>query len=351
MEPGITIQLIWPLAAEEAFESAFECIEPAHLLSAALKFVELEDRQFKMMTQDNAIVRLLVRERDVAREKLAARAITVPDDSRTMRHAMRAKIGQGGYNRQKEQSILRSSAAMEICNAAEEAARTMGERYWGAAHLLTALLDTPTENIAAVMAEWGGSAAASKAETPLLDARARDVTAEACERKLQRDDDCMADPAFKVLLDMVLSPENNKVLLIQATGRAPEALVEQAAVLFVGDNPPKGSRGKRIIEISLNRLAKETATNEDIEERLDGMLRETNEAGNVILWFSAFHRLLILGQPKLVEILEKHIAYADAPAIASTSDASFIEHIKDNKAWKKGFHAVWLHDVPSSVQL
>ncbi len=351
MEPGISIQLIWPLAAEEAFESAFECIEPAHLLAAALKFAELEDRQFKMMAQDNAIVRLLARQRDAAIEKLAARDITVPDDSRTIRHEVRAKIGQGGYSRQKGQSILRSSAAMEICDAAEEAAKSAGERYWEAVHLLTVLFDMPTGNIAEIMGERGRSEALSKAETPLLDARAREVTAEAREGKLQPDDDCMADPAFKVLLDMILGTDNNKVILIQATGRAPEALLEQVAVLFVGDDPPKGSRGKKIVEISLNRLAKETATNEDIEERLNGMLREAGAAGNIVLWFSAFHRFLILGQPRLVELLEKHIAHSDAPVIASTNDASFIEHIKDNKAWKKTFHAVWLHDVPSKLQL
>ena len=69
MDPGLSIQIVWPLAAEEAVAAEFECIEPAHLLNAILKFAELEDRHFERMVEEGALAQLLAKERDAVRAR------------------------------------------------------------------------------------------------------------------------------------------------------------------------------------------------------------------------------------------------------------------------------------------
>jgi len=42
MKPSISIQIVWPLAAQEAVALEYEFIEPSHLFLGTLKFAELE---------------------------------------------------------------------------------------------------------------------------------------------------------------------------------------------------------------------------------------------------------------------------------------------------------------------
>lgn len=351
MDPGLSIQIIWPLAAEEAIAGEFEFIEPAHMLNAVLKFAELEDRQFKRMVDDDTIAGLLGGARNAVRAMLQEHAVDVPEGSAAIRRALRERMGQGGHGQQRGRIIHRSEAAREVSNAAEDVAQMAGERRWEAVHLLAGLLEAPGPRIATVLVEFGAAVGQSRASTPLLQAYGRDLTAEAREAERPADADEKTDPVCRVLLDELLGANTRSVLLVQTGERAPDEVLERLARLFVSDAPPKGSGGKRIIEISLAPLVERTDTTETLEVRLAGLLREAAEAGNVILWFSAFHRYFAMECPGLLRLLEQDFAHTERIAIVSMSEAGYNEYIKSNPAWKAMFHVVWIHETKVLLKL
>jgi len=351
MDPGLSIQIVWPLAAEEAIAAGFERIEPAHLLNAALKFAELEEAHFHQMAQDGAMARQLVQERGAVCAMLRERGVSVPEGSTALRRGLREKLGRGGGGQPRGRVIHRSDAAREVCGAAEAAAQRAGEQRWGAAHLAAELLEAPGTRIASVLAECGVAAGASGADTPLLDQYGRDVTAQAREGALGVSSDAKPDAACKVLLEELLGPNTRNVALVQAGERTPDEVVERLAVLFAGDSPPKGAAGKRIIEVSLARLGEDVTDAETLEERVAGLLREASEAGSVMLWFSTLHCYFALNCPGLLKQVERHLSRSENPAIVSMSKAGYNEHIKSNPAWKKLLRSVWLHDMKDSLQL
>jgi len=96
LNPDISIQLVWPVAAHEAISSRYECIEPAHLFLGILKVAELEKDQLMQFMPERSEVRSIISERDKIREMLGNLDIVVPDKSRPIRYDLRKRIGNGG---------------------------------------------------------------------------------------------------------------------------------------------------------------------------------------------------------------------------------------------------------------
>ena len=351
MDPGLFVQMIWPLAADEAIAGEFECIEPPHIFNAILKCAELDDSDFKRMAKDDVIGALLAKERDATRDKLGEHRIEVPDGSTQIRRALRERLGSGGHATRRRRSIHRSGASREITHTAEDAAQQSGARYMTASHLLDALLDAPGTAMVNVLAEAGASGVHSAQETPRLDKYGRDITALARDGTLPPPNDRDSDPVSKVVMEELFSRGGKSVLLVQAGERAPDEIIAQVAHQIVCDSPPKGASRKRIVELTLAKVGKGTKSSQEVETRLMDLLREASESGNVLLWFSSFHRFLAVDKGKLGERLKERLLGTGITAIASMKERAFTKNLKHDTAWKDVFHTVWIHDLDAPMQL
>ena len=120
MKPGISIQIIWPLAAQEAIAGEFECIEPSHLFLGTLKFAELEERHIEQLVRNPKDTGLLLDERDSIRSKLRDCSIEVPEKSRPIRYGLRKRLGKGGHPYDGQRVIHRSPTSREVFKRAED---------------------------------------------------------------------------------------------------------------------------------------------------------------------------------------------------------------------------------------
>lgn len=351
MEPGLSIQIIWPLAAEEAIAGTSESIEPVHLFNAILKFAELQDEQFERMLRDAVIAPLLVKERDAVKSTLSAHGIDTPKTSTNLRHALRDRYGKGACEHRTGRTIHRSDAAKDLCNRAEDSAQAAGRRRWEAVDLCECLLQTPGTRIAAILAGYGAAPMPACIETPLLDKYGREVTAPADKGGPDQFACAKVDAVCRVVVEYLFGPRRRNALLVETGERTAAQIVVLLAALFGGDAPPKGAAGKRIVELSLPRIAEGATSASEVEARMAGVLREAAESGNVLLWLSAFHLYVTVGEPELGAALSEGLAAGQLLAIASTVQEKYTSHIKPSHVWQRLFQPIWLHTVEVPTRL
>jgi ATP-dependent Clp protease ATP-binding subunit ClpA len=356
MQLALSIQIVWPLAAEEAMAANFECIEPDHLCNALLKFAEVSSEELRVMAANPLLVETLVLQRDALRGKLQQVGIQVPEQSTQIRRMLRQRIGNGGYRGQRDHVIHRSQEARDVCTKAEEAARAASATEWTGEHLLAGLLQNPSRMLASVLMELGVGNVKPAAVTPWLDEHGQDLTALAAQGRLAKVADIgsvlSTDPVCKVVAQTILGQGNNNVLLIQTGKITAMEIVETLAQVFAGNQPPNGARGKRIIEIALLKLRGHEARTSDAEDVLREILQEAKRAGNVILWLSDLCDYIKHdARGNAATLVKDSIADPSVPCIACVSNKIYEKHFARDSKWKGVFQSVWIHDVVMRTQL
>ncbi len=242
MNPGLSIQITWPLAAHEAIAGQFEFIEPSHMFMAALKFVELEDQQIDRLVEDSRFVKALLAERDAARALLAERSIGVPQVSQRIRRGLRKQLGAGGRPYDGQRAMHRSPASRAICKKAEETAGSAQAREWCIVHLLKALLESPLQDMEKVLAAAGVQQPEPGLYKPCLNQYGRDLgalsPAKAGHGDRMQAENTAKDPVCKVLLDYLAGYPDRSILLVQKGGRSPGEIVERLAGRLKGSDLP-----------------------------------------------------------------------------------------------------------------
>jgi ATP-dependent Clp protease ATP-binding subunit ClpA len=355
VEPGLSIQIAWPLAAQEAIIADSKFIEPAHLFLAVLKFAELEERQIEQVVANPAFTGPLLSERDDIRTRLHEHSVVVPSASRDIRHRLRNLFGKGGHPYDGQQVMHRSHVSREICRNAEDIARSANSLQWCALHLLDALLQSSAREVRDILAEAGISGPRA-AETPCLDRYGRNISAMAAERQrgnaLGKEPAPATDPVCKVVIEDILRNQRNSVLLIQTGKRSPREIVESIAERFASDSGPV--RARRIIEIEISMGAWRTKSTSpvELESRMRAMFLEATEARNVVLFLSEFHRYLEPAtganySDMLVELLSK----GRVPCVGGVDAEHYHSYVEKDHKWRKLIRPVWIHDLDVPSQL
>lgn len=165
METGITVQLLLPLSAEEMMASGTTTLEPHHMLSGGLKFVELEEKEFASIIRPREAVGLFVALRDDARKVLVSTGCTIPEGSTRLRRALRA-VRSPGRQGAPGSGMHRSESLRKLWGAAENIAESAGKRHWEVADFFQALIENIHEypEIVAIFRQEG--LAASREATP-----------------------------------------------------------------------------------------------------------------------------------------------------------------------------------------
>ena len=135
MEPNISIQIVWPFAAQEAIIANFEFIEVHHLYLAILKFAELTDNNITKIVSESDTEQKIVIERNNIRSILQKHSIQAPETTKKIRYAIRKIMGKGNYPYDNRRILHRSKTSRQIFSDAVTLALSVNAAQWGVEHL------------------------------------------------------------------------------------------------------------------------------------------------------------------------------------------------------------------------
>ncbi len=237
-------------------------------------------------------------------------------------------------------------------------------------HLLTAIL-TADPTIANLLRQVGASAEDAlqtlrsgpvrpqpvephKAPaTPTLDQYGRDLTALAREGKLApivgRERETMA------MLEVLCRPQKNNPILVGEPGVGKTAIVEGLAQQLARGEVPTLMQGRRIVELSLSSLVAGARAYGEFEARVQAIVKEIKQAGNVILFVDEAHALIGAGGPPGVgdaaTILKPALARGDLHCIAATTLHDYRKYIEKDGALARRFQAVRVEEPGRDMTL
>lgn len=99
------------------------------------------------------------------------------------------------------------------------------------------------------------------------------------------------DEEVERLLDTVARPANPNALLVGEAGVGKETLVAHLAFRLIRDDVPAALFDRRLVELDIAELVAGAAP-EELQARLQKIIREIDRAGNVILYIPDIHNLL-----------------------------------------------------------
>lgn len=307
LDPGVSIQVAWPLAAREAAAAGFEEIGNAHLLLGLLKLAELHQEQLARLAENSQVLPELRQEQEEICRHLSERGLRVPGDTVGIRHTLRKSLGRGPSGEQRR-GLHRSAAARESCWRAARAAQDQGEPCWRGVHLLAALLAQEDKLIQGTL--LAAAQVPRDHQAPLL----------------------AHEPALKVLAQFMCGQPARAIALLQKDGPHPERLMRALPGYLAQGLHGGQAVVKEVVELDMAAL--EAAD-------LETALQEAAQAGGGILFLRGLDRLLETqaGQP-----LAACLRQPPAPLVADL-EGGLWEALPGSSPWRQGLTPLWLHRV------
>lgn len=363
MDIGLSIQMIWSLAAQEAAAGGAAELEPGHFLCAALKLAEMPASVFHDVVSDKDQVAGLEEDQRGLLKILENFGIRVPEVSTPLRRGLRGllcKKDQGGP--EKRGSVIhRSPVTKALFARAETAARECGDKAVGAVCLVQTLLSDPDEVVAGMLARIGihidVRPVVGKVEIEWISAFGCDLTAQAREEK---SDDAQLetirrDAVCRVLAEALFAESGVKTLptlLVSRGDRRAADIVNDLALWLVSTKPPSGACRVCILEIHsaaiLNRDAKGSP-----ESRLEDVFQCAATCKSTVLFFDDFHRYLtpsIAGEG-LARHFQTLLNGTKTSCVMGMTQNQYQTHIENAALWRNVFRLIWIHDASPNFQL
>ena len=175
--------------------------------------------------------------------------------------------------------------------------------------------------------------------TRLLDRYGRDITRLAKEGKI--------DPVvgrsneiLQLVRTLTRKTKNNPMLIGEA-GVGKTAIVEGLALRIAEGRLTKSLRDKRIIELSLASIVAGTKYRGEFEERVVGIINESKEHPDVILFLDEIHTLVAAGAAEggmdASNILKPALARGEIRCIGATTITEYRKHIEKDPALERRF--------------
>lgn len=364
MELGVSIQILWPLAADEATAACAEEIEPGHVFCAALKVAELDPSLFRNALPKQELVARLEEDLPALNSALEQMGIRIPEGSTPFRREIRVLRRKDNRRAPKNQAgavLHRSADTKAIFALAEAAARDSGESDLRVGRVVTALFTHPDEALARALAQLGDAyieaqPRSAEGATDWIDAFGFDLTQQAREEDLggARLSVIRRDAVCRVLADTLFASKGKPrpALLVSGGERTVAATVRDLAAWLVSSEPPAGIRRGRVFEIDsavvLDRHREGTP-----EGRLDRVFRHAADWKSSILFFDNFHRYLARdlagdGLPRRFRGLLKDTGTGFVMGLAQKQYERNADALAE---WRDVFKMIRIHDVNPNFQL
>ena len=140
--------------------------------------------------------------------------------------------------------------------------------------------------------------------------------------------------------------KNNPVLVGDA-GVGKTAVVEGLAQAIVNGDVPAAIKNKELISIDISGLEAGTQYRGAFEENVQNLIKEVQDAGNVILFFDEIHQILGAGSTGgdsgskgLADILKPALSRGDLTVIGATTQDEYRNTIMKNAALARRFNEV-----------
>ena len=269
------------------------------------------------------------------------------------------KVGQGG-------EVYLSSETSRILNAAEKAAKSMGDEYTSVEHLMIGIFAGATPAIKRIFADHGITKAAfttelSKVKTAPVtgdnpestyDALAKygtDLVKRARENEL--DPVIGRDNEIRNVIRILSRKTKNNPVLIGEPGVGKTAIAEGLAQRIVRGDVPEGLKDKTIFSLDMGALIAGAKYRGEFEERLKAVLEEIRKSeGGIILFIDELHTIVGAGKTEgsmdAGNLLKPMLARGELHCIGATTLDEYRKYIEKDAALERRFQPVQV-DEPS----
>jgi ATP-dependent Clp protease ATP-binding subunit ClpC len=178
--------------------------------------------------------------------------------------------------------------------------------------------------------------------TPTLDNFSRDLTALARAGKTDPVVGRKAEISRAVRI-LARRTKNNPVL-IGEPGVGKTAIVEGIAQLLASEAVPEALAGKRILSLDMGMLVAGTKYRGEFEERIKKIIREVNQAGNIILFIDEIHSIIGAGGAEgtldASNMLKPGLSRGEIRCIGATTLSEYRKYFEKDAALERRFQAV-----------
>lgn len=187
--------------------------------------------------------------------------------------------------------------------------------------------------------------------TPVLDQYARDLNQYAEEGKL--DPVLNRDDELEAVIGILNRRTKNNPCLIGEPGVGKTAIAEGLALRIVDGNVPDTLLDKRIMTLDLSGMVAGSKYRGEFEERIKRAIRETHQAGNILLFIDELHTVIGAGGAEgaidASNILKPALARGEIQVIGATTREEYRKHVEKDAALERRFQPVVIEE-PTAVQ-
>jgi ATP-dependent Clp protease ATP-binding subunit ClpC len=267
-----------------------------------------------------------------------------------------------------------SDEARRIINYAKEEAKQFGHDYVGTEHLLLGILRHEDSTGAQILFSFGvdidrtvdeilailfmdqeqekktPSKPKARSKTVTLERFSRDITLLAKEDKL--DPIIGREQETERVMQVLCRRKKNNPALIGDPGVGKTAIVEGLAQRIVSGNVPSILKESRVFALDLAAVVAGTKYRGQFEERLKGLLREIENAPNIIVFIDELHTLVGAGAAEgaidASNMLKPALARGELHCIGATTLNEYRKYVEKDGALERRFQPIQI--APPTVK-
>ena len=263
-------------------------------------------------------------------------------------------------------SVYLSADANRALNAAEKAAKSMGDEYTSVEHLMIGIFAAATPAIKRIFADHGitknaFTAELSKVKTAPVTGDNPESTYDALTkygtdlvkraRENEMDPVIGRDNEIRNVIRILSRKTKNNPVLIGEPGVGKTAIAEGLAQRIVRGDVPEGLKDKTIFSLDMGALIAGAKYRGEFEERLKAVLEEIRKSeGKILLFIDELHTIVGAGKTEgsmdAGNLLKPMLARGELHCIGATTLDEYRKYIEKDAALERRFQPV-LVDEPT----
>jgi ATP-dependent Clp protease ATP-binding subunit ClpB len=152
------------------------------------------------------------------------------------------------------------------------------------------------------------------------------------------------DQEIRRVMQVLSRRTKNNPVLIGEPGVGKTAIAEGLALRIVDADVPESLKNRRLIALDMGALVAGTKFRGEFEERLKAVLREVNDAGNVVLFIDELHTVVGAGRAEggsdAANLLKPALARGELRCIGATTLDEYRKYIEKDAALERRFQPV-----------